>query len=489
MKAQLGKWLAVFVVGVMFLALAMPAAAQDGGRPAYYCDGLSDADCQILQNAALATQGVSALTVPAWSVNLQVEAEPETFSLVAEGSARVVLPDPLLALVEQLSNAENPSDAMMEWLLGLDAEQVVQILQGLGLSVQVDRLLFEMPDDTWGIEGEGIVKDSGLYIHLYAPNGADAWFGEQVRIDAATMAEIQAGLEEAAQDWQEAQAELENLDYSALQATLQPLVELLQKYVYITREADTVYNGQTMAVFTSTFDLNGFLGDQELAGLLLQSLQGLSELDTTGELDMEDLDLTEGQMQLLLVTVGLMLKDASINSTVWVGLDDGYIHREMLDVTAALDLSLFGEDAPARVAVVLQTNVEMDEFNTATMDTVAVPESYDTLDDLDDFLPGVPEMIEASLEIGKTYSGALDGDSDTEDIFSLALEAGQSVQIELTSEEYPYLSVYGPDGFQVAHFDTYYDNETVLTAEESGEYLVVVEADWAMDYDLTVRAE
>jgi len=494
MKAQYGKLLAALVIGVMFLTLAAPVAAQDGGWE-LHCNGLSEADCQILQDAAQAMHGVSALDVPAWSVNLTVDADSDTFSFVANGSARLVLPEQVLTLVEGISGAEDPTAAVMNWMQGLDAEQVVQILQGLGAYVQIDRLIAELPAiidspaQTWGISGEGIVKDGGLYLHLYAPNGADAWFGDQLRVNAAMMEELQAGLDEAMQSWQEAQAELENIDLDAVQAAIQPLVELLQKYVTTTREADTSLNGQTMFVFTTTFDVTGFLADEELAGVLLQSLQALAELDTSGEMGLGGLDVTEGQMQLLLMTAGLMVKESNFTTTVWVGADDSYIYREMTDIALMLDLTLFGEDAPPSVVVALQTAVEMDEFNTATMDGVTVPENYAALEDVEDFFPGLPEMIEHELAIGQTYNGALDGEDDTEDIFSLMLDAGQTVQIELNSEDYPYLSVYGPDGFQMAYFDTYYDTETTITAEESGQYLIVVEADWAMDYDLTVRAE
>ncbi len=488
MKARLGRWLAVWLVGVMFLALALPVAAQDGmGQP--NCNGLSEADCQILQDAAAAIQNVSAFAVPAWSVSLQLEAGADSVALSANGSARAVLPEQLLTLRDSFVESENPSAAVLTWVQGLDAEQIVQILQGLGLELRIDHLLVEAPEGVFGITGEGIFKDGGLYIYTTSPNGAEAWFGDRLRVDAALMEEIQSSLDEASQDWDTLQADLESLDFRAMQEALQPVFDLLQKYITTTREADTTYNGQTMHVFTTTFDVPAFLNDPDLAAALLQSLQALSALDTSGEMDMEDLDINEAQMRLLLTTAGLIVKDSNYSVTVWIGADDSYTYREMWDVSAVLDLSLFGEEGLSEVTFALQASIDLDEFNTATMDDVVVPESYEALDDLDNFLPGVPEMIEATLEIGKTYNGALDGDTDTEDIFALPLEAGQTVQLELSSEDYPYLSVYGPDGFQVAYFDTYYDTETVLTAEEGGEYLVVVEADWAMDYDLTVRAE
>ncbi len=488
MRSQFGKFLAVIVVGLMLLTLTASAAAQGGGHE-IPCNGLSEADCQILQQAAQAMHGVGAVAVPSWSASFKLEAGPDSLTFAANGSARVVLPEQLLALAESLSAADEPAAAVMAWLEGLDAEQVVQILQGLGAYVEVERLIAEAPSATWGIVGEGIVKDGGVYLHLYAPNGADAWFGDQLRVDTAVMEEIQAGLDDARQSWQETQVELENVDFAAIRAALQPIADLMQQYVTVTREPDTTYNGQTMYVFTTTFDLGGFLADESLAGVLLQSLQAVAALDPSGSMDVQDLGITQAQMQLLLTTVTLMVKESRFTSTVWVGANDSYIYREMSDMFLSLDLSLFGEDAPPNVTASLQTDVQMAEFGTATMDAVTVPESYEALQDAEDFLPGVPEMIEDTLVIGRTYNGALDGDNDTEDIFSLPLEAGQTVQIELTSEDYPYLSVYGPDGFQVAYFDTYYDTETTLTAEESGTYLVVVEADWAMDYDLTVRAE
>jgi hypothetical protein len=97
-------------------------------------------------------------------------------------------------------------------------------------------------------------------------------------------------------------------------------------------------------------------------------------------------------------------------------------------------------------------------------------------------------MIEQELALGQSFAASFD-DTDQQDIYSLTLEAGQSVKIELTSEDYPYLNLYGPDGFLISEFDTYYEKSLDFTAETAGMYLVVIEGYWELDYEITIRAQ
>ena len=127
-------------------------------------------------------------------------------------------------------------------------------------------------------------------------------------------------------------------------------------------------------------------------------------------------------------------------------------------------------------------------INSTTMDAVEVPTEYRSLDDTDRFLVGTPSMIESELALGDTFSGAFD-ENDNQDIFALSLAAGQTVAIEIESDDYPYVTIYGPDGFMVEELDTYYEKAITVDAKAEGVYLVEVSAYWEMDYDLTVRSE
>jgi hypothetical protein len=266
------------------------------------------------------------------------------------------------------------------------------------------------------------------------------------------------------------------------------LTDLANKYVVTTRGDDAEMMGQTMSVFTTTFDLKALLSDPDLPGLLIDffSNPALSNLGAnTGDLS----SINETQIQFLLLTAGLMLKDATLSASQWVGADDSYIHQLDLTATINIDLSLLGVDADIQaVNIDAAVSVEMADFDSDVLAAVDVPTEYVPLDKSNDFLVGSPSMIEQELAVGQTFAAAF-SQNDTQDIYSLLLEAGQAVTIELNSKDYPYLKLYGPDGFLIGEFDTYDADSLEFTAETTGTYLIVVKAYWEMDYEITIRAQ
>jgi hypothetical protein len=243
-----------------------------------------------------------------------------------------------------------------------------------------------------------------------------------------------------------------------------------------------------MAVFTTSLDLVGFFQDPELAPLLMDYLQSpaLAELNP----DLSTAEINETQIRFMLMTVGLMLKESTITVDQWIGLDDKYVHKFGLNLALNIDLSLFGQEAGLNSVTLNGTAaVELEDINTASLADVTAPTDYRSLDDASDFLVGSPAMVEAQLQPGQTFSGAFTQDKDSQDIYGLTLQAGQSVQVEITTQSYPYLDVYGPDGFWLDDYNPWYDEPVDLTAETGGEYLLKVTGSETMTYDLVVRPQ
>jgi len=484
-------------MALIALLLASPAltALAQGGEQAVNCNGLNDADCQIITDATTALQGLHAFSVPEWGVDLTVDDGQETTQIHMAGSGALVLPPSLIALASDLPPMTSYADLapLIAFAERLDAATLVTMLQEMGAYLVLDEMMLPGTFETLGYRNEIIFKDMGLYMHAPSPTGADAWFGEKLTLTPDDLSEMETGLAEMLTQLQSEETAQILAQLSELAGPAQRLETLMNAHISSTRGPDAVFNGQTMHTFTTAFDLEGFLADPDLPPALLSLLKNpaLAVL----ELEMEELEtLNESQIQFALMTVGLLIANSSFTMEQWVGADDSYVHRVGLDITLDLNLELLGEEAEAQSAAIDgSAYLMLDDINTATLDGITVPTVYYPLDDNEDFLIGTPDMIKGQIVLGQMVSGTLSSSDNGGNIatsgshiYSLELNAGDSVEIALVSEDYPYLSVYGPDGFLVTEFDTYYEQTATFTAEKSGLHLFVVYAYWDMDYEMTV---
>jgi hypothetical protein len=454
------------------------------------CNGLSAADCQILQDASSTMQAVSSFSMPAWSLGLTIDAGKDSMKFAANGHGAAVLPASLMQLTSNmpgLSIYDDPG-AIVDFYSQLNSDMLLQALADAGLYLAIEQADLQAPDQNSSGSADVIYKDQGLYLRLESPNGAQAWFGDTLNPSETDIAGLDQSLTDLftqlqSDDFQRTWAQLS--EFSGLS---RQLTDLANKYVVTTRGDDAEMMGQTMIVFTTTFDLKALLGDPDLPGLLIDffSNPALSNLGAnTGDLS----SINETQVQFLLMTAELMLKDATFSASQWIGADDSYIHRLDLNATINVDLSLLGVDADIQaVNIDAASSVEIADFDTDVLAAVDVPTEYVPLNKSDDFLVGSPSMIEQELTLGQTFAAGF-SENDTQDVYSLPLEAGQAVTIELNSKDYPYLNLYGPDGFLIGEFDTYDADSLEFTAETTGTYLIVVKAYWEMDYEITIRAQ
>ncbi len=483
----------VSCMALITLLVASPAltALAQGGEQAVNCNGLSDADCQVIVDATAAMQGLHAFSIPEWGVDLAVDDGQETMQLRLAGSGALVLPQSLVALASDLPAMTDFTDlapvvAFVEQLL--DSTTLMTMLQEMGAYLVLDEMVLPEPTQMVGGPIEIIFKDMGLYLHAPSPTGTDAWFGEKLTLTPDDLSELETGLAEMLAEMQSDETAQMLAQLSELSGPAQRLNTLMNAHISSTRGPDAVFNGQTMLTFTTSFDLEGFLADPDLPSALLSLLKNpaLAAL----ELEMEALEtLNETQIQFVLMTAGLLIADSSITMEQWIGADDSYVHRIGLNIALDLNLALLGEEAETQSASIDgSAYLLLDDINTATLDGITVPAVYYPLDGTEDFLVGTPDMIKGQLVLGQTVSGTFSGATEARDIYGLNLNAGDSVEIALVSEDYPYLSVYGPDGFLVTEFDTYYEQTVTFTAEKSGLHLFVVYAYWDMAYEMTVSA-
>ncbi len=465
------------------------AYGQDAG-PQVNCNGLSEADCQILKDSMAAMQGVTSFAVPVWSAEANLSAGPELMRIAASGQAAAVLPQSLMTLMTQ---AQGMDVTNLQPLIGvyeqLNSEMLMQVLQEMGLYLAVDSLEVEAPGQNLAVSTDIIYKDEGFYVRLESPNGAESWFGDVVEVTPDDLAEFDESIAEALADLQSEETQQALAQLSEFTALSEKFNDLVNQYVVTTRGTDVDLNGQAMAVFTTHFDLKAMLSDPTLPALVLELLHHPALADM--EVLAEDLNnVTEAQIQFVLLTANMLLKDFTYTTEQWIGVDDQYLHKLTMDGTLNIDLSLLGADAEVQnVLATGNLSIELDDFGEDVMADVEVPAEYRPLEETDNFLLGSASMIEQELTLGQSFAAGFSDDGDEQDIYSLVLDAGQTVEIELASDDYPYLNLYGPDGFLIGEFDTYDADALEFTATEAGTYLVVVEAYWAMDYEITIRAQ
>lgn len=483
------KWIVRFVslftlVVVLAISPVLTAVAQDGGPST--CNGLNTSDCQLLKDSSAAMAGVTSFTMPAWNISAELLAGEESASFEASGSGAVAIPAGLVALLSDLPPAMGSTDLgpFISLLERLDAPMVEEILGDLMLHMNIEHAALDTPEESMSGGLNILFDDMGLYLQAQSPTGAEAWFGQTLKLTPTDLAELQAGLAEM-------QAELQNEDLlsgledlSGLEEYQVALAELANRYVTSVRGTDVTVHGQSAAAITTSFDAKALLNDPELAALLVDLLNDPALADA----DMGDMSgVGQTEVQFLLMTVGLLLQQADVSVTQWIGLSDSYLYGFAVNIAFELELGLFdtGEELES-IAASLDFSVEMDNFNAIPADYITPPTDFYGLDGLDDFYMGSPDQVIANLRADQPVTGSFSYEGPSEHIYGLVMPAGDTVEIVLESDDYPYLTVYGPDGFQLTDFDLYYDDTLTFTAQAEGMHLVVVEAYWDLDYTLTV---
>lgn len=479
----------IALVALVALVPARAALAQDG--PAHpSCNGLNDADCQLLLDASAAMNALTSVAIPSFEANLMVETDSDSLELAIEGDAAFRVPSQFVTLINELPKNEVPSDLTpyLDFIDQLDSEMLLDMLGDTLLHVNIADAYADVPEEMSGsISAEAILKDSSLFVRLPSPAAGDTWFGDMLEFDPQTLAELDAALADlkVAMLDEEFQAGLE--DINDLNALIMPLQEAIGQYIVTTRQPDITRDGQALAVFETNFDFKGLLASTELSQALADML---SDPAFAGMLEEENAgleEITPTQVQFALMTISLVLgDDTTLTQTQYIGLDDGYLHGVEGDLNLTFDLASLIPDMGS-VIVSGDFAAGFDAFNAVTADDVPTPEDYQPLETIENYYVGSADQISGALEPGVPVR-VDDINSSVADIYTLDLEAGDEVSFELDASSAPFVSVYDPYGFAVLNLDTYADDLDGFTAGETGTYLVVVEAYWG-SYELTATVE
>ena len=329
------------IVLVVLLAL-MPLAAFAQGGPSPICNGLSEADCAILTGWQGNLAGVTSLTVPAWSLEFEFNMQPEATAVVASGSAGFM------------------------WTGG--AEDFLVDLKVDSLSVT------PTPTEPLPSSFEYVMNSTMGYVFY---NGE--WYGEAITAD--DLAEIQ---------------DLLNTIQGGGTGESMDLAELgidLTGVVMTTRGADADSMGEPVATFTSQLDLTKLL-TAVLSSPMVAELVGSSMGEDAST------PMTPEQLQMVGAMFAPMLAGTTIAVEQWVGLNDGHLHKFVLDVALNIDASLIDPEI-GKITGKVYFGIELANINQGF--SMALPTSYRPMSELDAALGG--ELEDLSGLGGSLFGG------------------------------------------------------------------------------------
>jgi hypothetical protein len=347
MKSRL---LAVFLVFALALTL-FPAAAQDMMDP---CLGLSGADCEIVKAADAKLAEMTSFTL-GFKFDLSLtgleslsgllgttgEGAPQALTVTADAANSPLVINPTAA------------DPMAAFAMAMDVNGSIT---GTGTDDQSGTFSFVI------VDGVFYAKDpeTGQWMGGPLSEFLDSAGMAGLPVDPAALMEGDMGAMGAAADPTAllAGSGLSPEDLAALMS--------VQGFTSQARLADAEMMGQKMYAFESKVDFVPLLSSPEFQKVL-------TNLATASD----DPDMAQiGQIGMLLP---MLLQEGNIKTTRWIGADDMWVHRLVLEANVVVDLNAMmsmgggaaGGDVPKMEPVVLRLllDVELSAHNATTAPT------------------------------------------------------------------------------------------------------------------------
>jgi hypothetical protein len=316
------------LITLLAISPALTALAQDGGNP--LCNGLSEADCQILVDSEAAMAGLTSFSAPKLSLSFSLTSEGETQTFDATGSG-------------QFTMGGSPEETAIHLIL--------------------DEIKTTGPDGDQSASAEIIVIGSMAYVYYN-----DEWYGgDASETDLSSLTDLTGMMGGAGG----VTGELSGLgDPTKLMTTV--------------RGDDVTLHDQQVAVFTTSIDIM-----ELLSGLFTSPMAGelLGQLGGDSMEGMEGLsDMTPEQMGMIITMMAPMMEGTSITVTQGVGLDDNLEHLTQMDIVFNLDLSALSPDTKP-IALELHFMMEMADHNQTF--EITAPENYKPMSELKLEMPGM----------------------------------------------------------------------------------------------------
>jgi hypothetical protein len=330
MEKSFKRLLPVLIIALLVLVPALPVFAQSSGTSQGICNGLSDADCQTLTTAQANLSNITSFSSSAWSVDFNASDTKTNVAFSGSGTGEFVLPS------------------------GTDSSGLLIHLMISDLNATDGTTTVTMKDS------EVIVTDKMAYVKY---NGT--WYGQELTAqDLNSMGLGSLGSMMGSANGGSANGGTAN--------ALSSLGIDLTGVVTTTRGADASVNGNSVQVFTTTFDLGKLIG-AVLASPAIAPLMGNSGSSMTPD----QLGMIGQMVTPMLGTTGLTLEE-SVGS-------DGNLAAVKLDVVLDIDPSLF---SPGTGKITGNFTFSTDLSGVNQSYTATEPSSYQPMSDLNAILNG-----------------------------------------------------------------------------------------------------
>jgi hypothetical protein len=324
--------LVLALVALLVMAPLSTVLAQgDGGNP--LCNGLAEADCQILSGVSGAMEGVRSFSAPSWAINLAFDAGTSgAGSFTASGSGEFMFPEDMT----------DPA------------------LTGLLIHLTLPEVVLTTAQGTQNFAGEVIVQGDMAYVNF---NGE--WYGGQL---------TEEDLQSLRDTFSGATGGQTTFDPAAMGFDLSGIVTT-------TRGADSDQG----AVFTTNVDI---------AGLVMAILSSPAFGQLLGGADMGMTEMTPEDLQLLGGMFAPMLQGTTIVFEQTINPDNNLLTALKLDVNLALDMSMLDPTIGA-ITGAFQFSADLDEAG-GTFE-VTPPTEFRPLEELEAQLDALTSQLEGSM--------------------------------------------------------------------------------------------
>lgn len=335
MKSRL---LAILLVLVMALVMIPAVSAQEIDP----CLGLSADDCAILQASDAKAEELNSLTM-GFNFNLEIGGLATLGAMM--GTADESVPNSITITADAANSPfvafPDATEPLKSFALAMDVNGSVA---GTGSS------------DTSGTTSFVIV-DGNFYMKDPA---SGEWIGFSLKeaVESGMLAEMGLPFDPAAM--------LEG-DMSSMQSAADPAAALaaaglttdqvtalmsVPGFLSQTRAADAELHGQKMIAFESTVDLVPLFASTEFQEVLTAAASASGDDSSMAQV---------GQIGMILP---MLVKEGNVKVTRWIGADDQFPHRAVIEVNASVDVGAMmggaSADAPAMEPITLKLVLDVD---------------------------------------------------------------------------------------------------------------------------------
>jgi hypothetical protein len=336
----------ILVLFVLMLGISA-IGAQDNMAATVFCGDLAEADCDLLVKSQEVMAGVTSFSTDfslffeMSGLDMGMGSDSLAMGLTGEGQLVADFGD-----VDMMA-ADAEMDVLIDALLnGFEMDMHLEIVLPDDLSMGMPELALDI------VMVDGVIyMDTAPFMGGMEP----MWMGiDLAGLMDTYMADIMAQL-----DMDMMLDTTDMMDMGSVEA-----FGYADDYTTIVRAEDRDLNGQTVAVFKTSYDFVSLFTDETFRGLYAEIFDSVM----AAQMDLGDLDM---DVEELLDAVAVMFEDTNFSMVQWIGVDDYYSYHNALYIDMTLNMNAVAEAIgevppsvmPEEITMILEGELNLDDFN------------------------------------------------------------------------------------------------------------------------------